>query len=215
MVRLTKIYTKVGDGGQTMLGDGKMVPKTSPRVEAYGEVDEANAAIGVAVASIHGAAAHAHNDAAMPPVLRDIRDELTRIQHDLFDAGADLCVPIESGEEPGKKLRIVGEQYERLERAIDRINAPLGALTSFILPGGTTVAANLHLARTTVRRAERRVAALLELEPARTSKAVLIYLNRLSDLLFVMARAANRAAAEAGDPRGGDVLWKPGATRGT
>lgn len=207
MVRLTKIYTKVGDGGRTMLGDGKMVPKTDPRVEAYGTVDEANAAIGVALAALQARrsmpGAPGGPDEAR---LADIRDELTRIQHDLFDAGADLCVPIEPSEAPGAKLRIVEAQVERLERAIDRLNAGLGTLDSFILPGGSLIAAELHLARTVVRRAERRAAALLEREPARTNPKALVYLNRLSDLLFVMARAAN-------DGGKADVLWKPGANR--
>lgn len=207
MVRLTKIYTKVGDGGTTMLGDGKFVSKTDARVEAYGTVDEANAAIGVAVAAL--VARHAVPGGAPTPsdvVLADLRDELTRIQHDLFDVGADLCVPIDPHEEPGKKLRIIPGQYERLEAAIDRINEHLGALNSFILPGGSMLSAELHLARTIVRRAERRVAHLLETEPARTNPSALIYLNRLSDLLFVMARAAN-------DGGRADVLWKPGSTR--
>ncbi len=207
MVRLTKIYTKVGDGGTTMLGDGNFVSKTDPRVEAYGTVDEANAAIGVAVAAL--VARHSEPGGSSSPsdaLLADIRDELTRVQHDLFDVGADLCVPIDPGEEPGKKLRTVESQYERLEAAIDRINANLGTLNSFILPGGSMLAAELHLARTIVRRAERRTAALLESEPARTNIKALIFLNRLSDLLFVMARAAN-------DGGKADVLWKPGANR--
>lgn len=204
MVRLTKIYTKVGDGGTTMLGDGHFVSKTDPRVEAYGTVDEANAAIGVAVAAL--VARHSVPGIVPDQIFADLRDELIRVQHDLFDVGADLCVPIEPGEAPGKRLRIVESQYERLEAAIDRINADLGSLDSFILPGGSMIAAELHLARTIVRRAERRTTALLESEPARTNIKALIFLNRLSDLLFVMARAAN-------DGGKADVLWKPGANR--
>jgi cob(I)alamin adenosyltransferase len=200
MVRLSKIYTKVGDGGMTMLGDGSMVPKTSLRVAAYGELDESNAAIGLAVASI-APAPHA--------LIVDIRSELVRVQHDLFDAGADLCVPIEPGETPGSRLRMTQQQITRLEQTIDRFNAPLGPLDSFVLPGGTLLAATLHVARTVTRRAERAVAALRLAEPERTNPLALVFLNRLSDLLFVLARAAN--SADAGG--GGDTLWKPGANR--
>lgn len=192
MVRLTKIYTKFGDQGRTMLGDGSTTCKHDLRVEAYGTVDEANAAIGVAVSRLAGPS--------------EVRDELLRVQNDLFDVGADLCVPIEPGETPGVKLRVVPSQTARLEAAIDRVNGPLGALTSFILPGGTALAADLHLARTITRRAERCVSRLLEGDASRTNPEAMVYLNRLSDLLFVMARAANVGA-------GGDVLWKPGQNR--
>lgn len=202
MVRLSRIYTKVGDGGRTMLGDGTMVPKTSPRIAACGEVDEANACVGVVIAAL-AAARH------KPAVLADVEAELLRVQQDLFDLGADLCVPVQAGETGGSKLRITQGQVDRLERAIDRLNEPLPALDSFVLPGGTAVAAHLHVARAVVRRAERAVAALLSDEPGKTSPSVLVYLNRLSDLLFVMARRANQA--EAGGS--GDVLWKPGANR--
>lgn len=193
MVRLSKIYTKVGDAGQTMLGDGAMIAKDHARVEAYGAVDEANAAIGAAII------------AAGPGSLRD---ELLRTQHDLFDVGADLCVPIEGQEKPGDRLRVQAAQFERLEKSIDRLNEALRPLDSFVLPGGSPASAALHLARTIVRRAERRVATLLAAEPARTNPRTLIYLNRLSDLLFVMARTAN-------DCGKADVLWIPGANRST
>lgn len=195
MIRLTRIYTKVGDQGQTMLGDGSMAPKHSPRVEAYGGVDEANAALGLAVVALGGEKADAN-----------IRAELERIQNDLFDVGADLCVPISNRETPGERLRVTPEQVTRLEKLIDAFNEPLAPLTSFILPGGTEAAARLHLARTVTRRAERAVGALLDREPAATNPQTLVYLNRLSDLLFVLARAVNRQGA-------GDVLWKPGANR--
>ena len=191
MVRLSKIYTKVGDAGQTMLGDGAMLPKDHVRIEAYGAVDEANAAIGAAIIAC-----------APGP----IRDELVRIQHDLFDVGADLCVPIELAEKPGERLRVQPEQTARLEQRIDSLNEALAPLNSFVLPGGTPASAALHVARTTVRRAERRVASLLRAEPTRASGQALIFLNRLSDLLFVMARAAN-------DNGKLDVLWIPGANR--
>lgn len=200
MVRLSKIYTKVGDGGQTMLGDGSMVPKDHARVAAYGDVDEANAAVGVAVAMLDGAA----------PPLSDIRAELLRVQHDLFDLGADLCVPIAQGETAGSRLRITPEQAARLESAIDRANEGLKPLDSFVLPGGTPLAAALHVARTVTRRAERRVAALLAAEPRATSQEAMVYLNRLSDLLFVLARLANTR----GLGGAGDVLWVPGKHRG-
>jgi len=198
VVRLSKIYTKVGDAGSTMLGDGATVPKSSPRVEAYGEVDEANACIGLAARALAETAG---------PVAEQVREELLRVQQDLFDTGADLCVPIAGAEKQGARLRVTTGQVERLERAIDRLNEPLGALSSFVLPGGTEAAARLHLARTVTRRAERAVARLLEREPGRTSGVTMIYLNRLSDLLFVMARAVNAAAGS------GDVLWTPGANR--
>ncbi|MBL0926260.1 MAG: cob(I)yrinic acid a,c-diamide adenosyltransferase [Phycisphaerales bacterium] len=202
MVRLTKIYTKVGDAGQTMLGDGKMVAKHDLRVEAYGTVDEANAALGMAIADFPSA-----GGAGGP--IEEIRSRLVAIQNDLFDVGADLCVPVEPGEQAGARLRIVPTQVERIEKAIDRYNEPLAALNSFILPGGTRPAAHLHLARTIVRRAERSVTALQQAEPQRCNPLAMIYLNRLSDLLFVLARVLN--SSESGGA--GDVLWKPGASR--
>ncbi len=195
MPRLTKIYTKTGDAGQTGLGDGSRTEKTDPRVEAYGDVDEANSSLGVAIASCAG-----------DDTMAQIRTLLTSIQQDLFDLGADLCTPVVSGENAGERLRIVPSQVDRLEKLIDTFNEPLGALESFILPGGSLLAANLHMARAVVRRSERRIAALLALNPKATSPLTLIYMNRLSDLLFVLARSANLKA-------GGDVLWTPGANR--
>lgn len=189
-MELNRIYTKGGDGGETSLGAGGRVSKTDPRVEAYGTVDEANAFVGLAV--VEGERA-GH---AMVGLLRSV-------QHDLFDAGADLCVPIGS-ERGGRALRVSAAQTERLEHELDEANKPLDPLTSFVLPGGTALAASLHAARTVVRRAERRVVALQRGEPDRTNPEVVRYLNRLSDLLFVLSRVANG---------GDDVLWKPGANR--
>jgi cob(I)alamin adenosyltransferase len=195
MPRLTKIYTKTGDAGQTGLGDGSRAEKTDPRVEAYGDVDEANSSLGVAIASC------ASDDAQTP-----IRTVLTSIQQDLFDLGADLCTPIVPEEKTGNRLRIVDSQIVRLEKLIDTFNEPLGALESFILPGGSLLAANLHMARAVTRRSERRIAGLLALDPNASNPLTLVYVNRLSDLLFVLARSANLSA-------GGDVLWTPGANR--
>jgi cob(I)alamin adenosyltransferase len=187
MVRLTRIYTRGGDKGETSLGDGSRVPKQALRVEAYGTVDEANAAIGLA---------RLHADAESDSML-------ARIQHDLFDLGADLCTP-EEGRRAAGALRIVAAQVERLEREIDAINTGLRPLDSFILPGGTPAAAYLHLARTVTRRAERLVCAL-SAEEGVNPEAVK-YLNRLSDHLFVLGRRLNDNGAL-------DVLWQPGATR--
>lgn len=196
MVKLTKIYTRTGDDGSTGLGTGGRVPKDSRRVEAYGEVDEANAAIGLAVlACERGSGA-----------VMGLAELLRGIQQDMFDLGADLCVPIEPDEKPGSKLRIQGEQTTRLEKAIDQYNDGMPVLNSFVLPGGSAAAAALHLARTIVRRAERRVVTLLASEAKKTSGETVKYLNRLSDLLFVLARVAN-------DSGGKDVLWVPGANR--
>jgi len=187
MVRLTRIYTRGGDKGETSLGDGTRVPKQALRVEAFGTVDEANAAIGLA-------RLHADPDSdAM----------LARIQNDLFDLGADLCTP-EDGRRAAGALRIVAAQVERLEREIDRMNAALRPLESFILPGGTPTAAYLHLARTVTRRAERLVCALATEESV--NPEAVKYLNRLSDHLFVLGRRVNENGAR-------DVLWQPGATR--
>ena len=188
MVYLSRIYTKFGDGGETMLGDGQKVRKDHARVEAYGQVDELNAVLGLLAAYCP--------DAPEAALLRGI-------QNDLFDVGADLCVPPSAGEETGKCLRVTPEQVEKLEKAIDRLNEGLQPLRSFILPGGSPAAAWLHLARTVCRRAERAVVALAgggELNPQ-----VVIYLNRLSDFLFVLGRVANGAA--------GDVLWVPGGSQ--
>ena len=188
MVQLTRIYTRGGDRGQTSLGDGTRVDKHDLRVAAYGTVDEANAAIGVV--RLHVPAGDAEIDAM-----------LARIQNDLFDLGADLCRPGDGGD---GKLRIVDGQVERLEREIDRLNAALAPLDSFVLPGGSPCAAHLHLARTVTRRAERLVSQLAGREP--TNPAALKYLNRLSDHLFVLARWVNDRGAR-------DVLWVPGANR--
>lgn len=198
MVKLNRIYTKTGDDGTTGLGDGSRVPKTNARVEAYGTVDEANAFLGAAVLQAGDGSMHAQ-----------IADLLRSIQHDLFDVGADLCVPIRPDETSGGKparLRVTPEQTARLEHAIDVYNARLKPLSSFVLPGGTPLATGLHVARTAVRRAERCTVALHQAEPASTSDEAVRYLNRLSDLLFVLARVAN-------DDGTADVLWIPGANR--
>lgn len=192
MVVLNKIYTRTGDKGTTALGTGERVPKHALRVETYGTADEVNAVLGLA--RLH-TSEHPDIDAM-----------LLRIQSDLFDLGADLCMP-ETGEpldyEP---LRIVASQVERLEKEIDRLNADLEPLNSFILPGGTPLAAHLHLARTVSRRAERLAVALSEAEPDKVSPAVVKYLNRLSDFFFVAARWAN-------DQGKADILWTPGSSR--
>ena len=186
MVKLNKIYTRTGDGGSAGLVDGSRVSKSSLRMTAIGEVDEANAAVGVALAELpDGKAA----------------TSLLRIQNELFDLGADVATP---GEIDGA-LRMVASQVERVEREIDAMNADLAPLTSFILPGGSKAVAALHLARCVVRRAERAAVALNENEPL--NPLLLAYLNRLSDHLFVTARWVAAAG-------GGDVLWQPGATRG-
>jgi cob(I)alamin adenosyltransferase len=185
MVKLTRIYTRGGDKGATSLGDGKRVAKHDPRVAAYGAVDEANAAVGVARLHVSGAA-----------------DEmLQRIQNDLFDLGADLCRPDDGKREA---LRIVDAQVDRLETEIDAINAMLAPLTSFVLPGGTKAAAHLHVARTLARRAEREICALAAEQPV--NEAAVRYINRLSDHLFVLGRQLN-------DDGEKDVLWVPGANR--
>jgi cob(I)alamin adenosyltransferase len=186
MVTLSKIYTKTGDSGKTRLGDMTQVDKTDDRIEAYGTVDELNSVLGLAV--------QAMGDSMHQELLR-------RVQNDLFDLGADLCFPQQENEKTGDKLRVNGQQVQRLEVAIDQINKPLEPLRSFVLPGGSQAAAWLHLGRTVCRRAERqiwRLATKAEINPQ-----VLLYLNRLSDLLFVMSRAANQQGE-------GDVLWKPG-----
>lgn len=186
MVKLNKIYTRTGDKGSAGLVDGSRVSKSSLRMTAIGEVDEANAAVGAALAAL----GDPHLSGA-----------LLRIQNELFDLGADIATP---GEMEGA-LRILAGQVERLEHEIDTMNASLAPLTSFILPSGSAAVAALHLARTVVRRAERAAVALNEAEPLNPD--VLAYLNRLSDHLFVAARQV--AAGE-----GGDTLWQPGATRG-
>jgi cob(I)alamin adenosyltransferase len=190
MVYLSRIYTKTGDKGETSLGDGSRVPKDHPRVVAYGEVDELNAVLGLLGTELAGDPQHA---------------ELIRtIQNDLFDVGADLCRPVLADEKVGAKLRIRPEQSQRLEQTIDRLNAELAPLTSFVLPGGKPAAAWCHLARTVCRRAERAVVTLSDSETINTE--VIIYLNRLSDLLFVLARVLN-------DKGQADLLWVPGKTQ--
>ena len=186
MVRLNKIYTRTGDKGTAGLVDGSRVSKASLRMTAIGEVDEANAALGLAIAAIGGG---------------ETADRLLRIQNELFDLGADVATP---GDIDGA-LRIVAEQVARLEREIDEMNAALEPLRSFILPSGSAAVAALHHARAVVRRAERAAVALSEREPL--NPHLLSYINRLSDHLFVAARHVASA-------QGGDVLWQPGATRG-
>jgi cob(I)alamin adenosyltransferase len=186
MVRLTKIYTRGGDAGETSLGDGSRVAKSSARVASYGEVDEANAILGVVRLYVSGP-----EDAL-----------LARVQNDLFDVGADLCMPIvENSAAPA--LRVTQAQVDWLEGEIDRMNAELAPLNSFVLPGGTPAGAFLHQARTVVRRAERVLVGMLAMPDAAVNRLVLVYLNRLSDLLFVMSRYVNGKGAE-------DVLWVPG-----
>lgn len=193
MVNLTKIYTRTGDKGTTRLGTGDAVPKTDARVEAYGDVDETNAALGLA--------------STLDPSERTAR-LLAVIRNDLFDLGADLCVPPEATTET--TLRVTEQQVVALEAAIDEVNEELENLRSFVLPGGTRSAAALHVARTVCRRAERRVWRLIEAEGEEAvSEQAVIYLNRLSDLLFVLSRAENAAAGI------GDVLWQPGGSRPT
>ena len=204
MVRLTRIYTRGGDKGETSLGDGSRVPKQALRVEAFGTVDEANAAIGLARLHL-GAPADAETDREAGPML-------ARIQNDLFDLGADLCTPEDSeraahrAAKAGGALRIVAAQVARLEGEIDRMNAGLRPLDSFILPGGTPAAAYLHLARTICRRAERIIVELAAKPDEPVTDAAIQYMNRLSDFLFVASRAANHNGA-------GDVLWVPGQNR--
>ena len=190
MVRLTRIYTKTGDAGQTHLGDMSRVEKTDPRLVAYADVDETNSVLGVALAL----------GAPEAPVAELLRS----IQNDLFDVGADLCSPVTADPE-FPPLRITAAYTERLEAACDEYNERLPKLTSFILPGGTAAAALLHQARVVARRAERSVWALLAVDADRTNAETARYLNRLSDLLFILARTANP---------GGDILWEPGAHSG-
>jgi cob(I)alamin adenosyltransferase len=183
-VRLTRIYTRAGDAGETSRGDGRRVPKTDPRIEAYGTVDELNSVLGLVLAS------------------QDLSDEfrpwLEQVQNDLFDVGADLCVPLDDKRD---RLRVTPAQVERLEALCDLVNARLQPLKSFILPGGGEVASRLHVARTVCRRAEREAVAQAEAQDA--NPVALAYLNRLSDLLFILARAASV---------GDEPLWKPGSS---
>ncbi|MBX3378980.1 MAG: cob(I)yrinic acid a,c-diamide adenosyltransferase [Phycisphaeraceae bacterium] len=192
MVKINKIYTRTGDDGTTGLVGTRRVRKTDPRVEAYGTVDEANSFIGLA-------AVHAGDKTRIGEVLR-------AVQNDLFDVGADLATPIEDGEKTGAALRVTRRQVDKLENLIDEFNEPIPPLQSFVLPGGTPLAAELHAARTVTRRAERAAVALYDAQSKATSIETIRYLNRLSDLLFVLARAANANGAS-------DVLWRPGAGR--
>ena len=188
-VHLTRIYTRTGDDGTTALGDMSRVAKTDPRVVAYADCDETNAALGAAL--------------ALGQLPASIVAVLTTIQNDLFDVGADLCTPVV----PDPKyppLRVESFYVERLEAWCDEFNEQVGKLDSFILPGGTPGAALLHQARTLARRAERSAWALYEADPEHTNRQAMLYLNRLSDLLFILARVANPD---------GDVLWKPGGER--
>ncbi|MDE0944561.1 MAG: cob(I)yrinic acid a,c-diamide adenosyltransferase [Alphaproteobacteria bacterium] len=187
MVKLTKIYTRGGDGGQTSLSDGSRVAKDDLRVAAYGDVDELNAVVGLARLQASGA----------------VEAMLARIQHDLFDLGADLATPIvEDPKYP--PLRIVDAQVDRLEQEIDQLGEALSTLNSFVLPGGSALAAHLHLARTVARRAEREATTLAR--EANINPAALRYLNRLSDHMFQLSRHAN-------DDGAADILWVPGANR--
>ena len=181
-VRLTRIYTRTGDAGETSLGDGSRVAKTDPRIAAVGTVEEVNAQLGLVLAS---------------EVSHELRAPLARIQNELFDLGADLAVPFVDGDD---RLRIIVRQVADLEELCDRFNEQIESLKSFVLPGGTEVGARLHLARTVCRRAE---LAALAVSPA--NPAALTYLNRLSDLLFILARVANAGR--------GEPLWQPGASR--
>lgn len=193
MVVLNKIYTRTGDKGTTALGSGERVPKTHPRLWAFGTVDETNAAIGMARLELGKGE-------------EKIDAMLERIQNDLFDLGADLCVPENDGEEAGASLRIVAGQVERLEGEIDGLNAELDPLKSFVLPGGTRAAAALHVARTVSRRAERLMAELAAHDDETVGEDALKYINRLSDFLFVASRYVNDKGKK-------DVLWKPGENR--
>jgi cob(I)alamin adenosyltransferase len=190
MVVLTKIYTKTGDDGTTALGSGERVPKTNIRIAAYGTVDEANAAIGMA-------------RLLLPEDQAAVSAMLARIQNDLFDLGADLCVPPRSEPLPYTPLRLKDVQVERLEREIDAMNGEMAPLTSFVLPGGSPAGAALHLARTICRRAERCIAELKLAESGQVSDTLCRYINRLSDHLFVASRYVNGKGKN-------DLLWRPG-----
>ncbi|MFZ1362643.1 MAG: cob(I)yrinic acid a,c-diamide adenosyltransferase [Candidatus Nanopelagicales bacterium] len=192
MVNLTRIYTRTGDDGTTALGDFSRTSKNDARLLAYADVDEANSSIGLAL--------------ALGTFPDDVRELLIRIQNDLFDVGADLCTPINPEADPEMpQLRVEAEYIDRLEEACDKYNVDLEKLRSFILPGGTTEAASLHVSRTIARRAERMAWQAIEEHPDTTSVLPAKYLNRLSDLLFILARYANKDQ--------GDVLWVPGGDR--
>ena len=185
-VRLTRIYTRAGDAGETSLGDGSRVPKTDLRIEAYGTVDEVNSLLGLALAG---------------DLTDEFRPWLAQIQNDLFDLGADLSVPLE--DDRRERLRVTAAQVERLEGLCDLVNERLEPLKSFVLPGGTETASRLHVARAACRRAERRAVALAEAQSV--NPEALAYLNRLWDLLFILARAANAGSQE--------PLWRPGSSQ--
>jgi cob(I)alamin adenosyltransferase len=191
MVNLTRIYTRTGDGGRTRLGDMSETSKTDPRLQAYADVDEANAHIGAAL--------------ALGELSDHVARVLTHVQNDLFDVGADLCTPV-TPDPAHPPLRIEQDYIDRLEGWCDQYNEDLPKLRSFILSGGTPAAAQLHVARTVVRRAERSAWAAWDVHAETMNKPAITYLNRLSDLLFILARAANR--------ENGDVLWVPGGERG-
>lgn len=193
MVKLNKIYTRTGDDGTTGLGTGERIAKDAARIEAYGTVDETNAAIGVARLDVYGG-------------YPELDAKLARIQNDLFDLGADLCVPDTGEPLAWEPLRMSAAQAERLEREIDEMNSEMNPLKSFVLPGGSAAAASLHVARTVCRRAEREIVRLSATPGERVSPAVLAYINRLSDFLFVASRYVN-------DRGRGDVLWVPGQNR--
>jgi cob(I)alamin adenosyltransferase len=190
MVRLDKIYTRTGDKGETRLSTGEVVPKWHPRVTAYGTVDELNAALGVAALEAEG----------------DMLLRIRRIQNDLFDLGADLATPDRGRVLEWTPLRIIETQVTRLEEEIDAMNAVIPPLDSFILPGGSPLATQLHVARTLCRRAEREMAHLASLKDEPVNPVALAFINRLSDWLFVAGRAANKDGAD-------DVKWVPGANR--
>jgi cob(I)alamin adenosyltransferase len=197
LVKLNRIYTRTGDDGTTGLGDGARRLKDDPRVSAYGEIDELNSTLGLVRLST---AESGEAD------LLTIDRVLARVQNDLFDLGADLCVPPQPHEEPGSALRVTQAQVDALEAAIDALNVDLAPLTSFVLPGGSPAAAALHLARTVCRRAERALVTLASIEGEVVGAPAIKYVNRLSDYLFVASRFANRRGAD-------DILWKPGANR--
>lgn len=191
MVNLTRIYTRTGDDGTTSLGDMSRTGKNDPRLKAYADVDEANCAIGVVL--------------TQPADDHDVVQLLRRVQNELFDVGADLCTPVVD-DPPHEPLRVTADYITRLENECDQYNESLTPLRSFILPGGTPMAAHLHVARTVVRRAERSTWAALDMYHGGMNPLTATYLNRLSDLLFILARVANVDS-------GGDVLWEPGASR--
>jgi cob(I)alamin adenosyltransferase len=195
MVVLNRIYTRTGDAGETALGNGERLSKANIRIAAYGTVDETNATVGIV--RLHTGS----------PELAKLDAMLARIQNELFDLGADLCVPDRGEKLEFEPLRILPKQYERLETEIDELNAELSPLRSFVLPAGHAAAAHLHLARTICRRAERLIVELKSHEGEHVSEGAIAYINRLSDFFFVASRWVNAKAAN------GDVLWVPGKTR--